>query len=624
MVFWGGVNILGAAMFRSNKNRIVLFCTALMLSLAGNTLASGDPNRGKEFATDCAACHGADGNSPSPAFPIIAGQHEQYLYSALQAYRDRRRDNAIMGATIIGLSDQQLQDLAAWFATQKGLGGLAGESGQVAAAATASGALLAEGGSDVEAGTSGLPDEAQCPVDNNSDEDSDGDGLANSFDAKPYDANEFVLDTNEDGRYEICSIQQLQAILTLVESADGSKGTKLSLTDRLARDYELVRDIDAVSIESFIPIGNCGPTGNCMNDFDKYGFKGSFDGRGHVISNLTISMPDSGGVGLFGVISRGKVVRNIELNNANITGRAGTGTVVGVNFGTVFNCHATGTVQGKNAIGGLVGANGANISFSHASVNVTGEMAVGGLVGDQNKNVFASYADGDVSGNNGVGGLVGLNTRGRVVSSYAIGSATGNENVGGLVGLNTDALLTNSYATGSVNGSKLNAGGLVGFNSKSRIINAYSSGYVNGNMAVGGVVGNNNGVIAQSYTLSEVKGQADVGGLVGKNADGEILSSYWGLAATGQLQASGTREGDISGASALQIAALSRLSVNDTDWNAVDAAATVAEANYCDTDGSGEIEAAEQVATNFAWDLRAQGQLPALRCTPGGVAQQHR
>ena len=140
---------------------------------------TGDAGRGMELASDCAACHGADGNSPSSAFPIIAGQHEAYLYAALLAYQSRSRDNAIMSATIVGKTDQQLRDLAAWFASQKGLGGGAGESSGVVAAATASGALLAEGGADVAALQSALPDESQCAA-GSSDQDKDKDGLADA------------------------------------------------------------------------------------------------------------------------------------------------------------------------------------------------------------------------------------------------------------------------------------------------------------------------------------------------------------------------------------------------------------------------------------------------------------
>jgi cytochrome c553 len=597
---------------------------AASLVLSGSTaVAAGDPERGRELASACAACHGADGNSPSPAFPVLAGQHEQYLYAALKSYQDRGRNNAIMSATIVGKSDQQLQDLAAWFASQRGLGGGSGEASGVAAVATASGALLTEGGSNLDAITAGLPDEDLCPGDVsgvNPELDSDADGLADRHDAEPNDPDEFVLDTNKDGRYEICNIHQLQAILTLGTGEGNATG--LSVDIRIRRDYELVRNIDAAGIDNFQPIGNCGPTGNCMNDLDKYGFKGSFDGRGHVISNLQINVPEVGGVGLFGVISSGKVVRNIELRNATVIGRAGAGTIVGSNFGTVYNCHSTGRVTGKFAIGGLVGANAGNISYSHASVSVQGEMAVGGLVGDQNANIFASYATGNVTGGRGVGGLVGLNTRGRVISSYASGDVVGGKEIGGLVGLNTDALLTNSYATGSVTGSEVNAGGLVGFNSKSRIRNAYASGEVSGNIGVGGITGNNNGIVFQSYAMGFIEGLEDVGGLVGKNADGRIEVSYWDADATGQSVGSGTQEGDTRGATVMDVAGLKALNGQSSGWAPEKLPQQNPQYFFCDTDGSGEIEAHERTANNYAWDFGHSGQFPVVRCVFGGAARQ--
>jgi hypothetical protein len=492
---------------------------------------------------------------------------------------------------------------------------------------TASGALLAEGGSGVNAppvaGAAGGPDESRCPDGQDTVTDTDGDGLADGFDAVPDDANEFVLDTNNDDRFEICSIQQLQAILTL-GAIDGT-ATGLGLNVRMARNYELVRDIDAVAIDNWQPIGNCGPTGNCMNDLDKYGFKGGFDGRDHVIRNLTINAPDVGGVGLFGVISSGKVIRNVQLQNVRVTGRAGAGTVVGSNFGTVYNCSADGgSVDGKYAIGGLVGANAGNISFSHARIGVSGEMAVGGLVGDQNANVYASYATGAVAGGRGVGGLVGLNTRGRVVSSYAAGPVSGGKDVGGLVGLNTDALLANSYATGPVAGAELNTGGLVGFNSMSRIHNAYATGEVSGNTAVGGIAGNNNGEIFQTYASGKVMGRAETGGLVGKNADGMVEASYWNFAATGQPDPSGTSEGDLSDAVRVNESGLRQLNGNITAWAPTDVSVANIEPHlwFCDVDGSGAIEAAEQVASNYAWQMGTNEERPALSCPPGGIARQ--
>ena len=596
--------------------------TAVCLFFAGSLFAQfpdiGDAERGRQLAPNCAACHGADGNSPSPAFPIIAGQHEAYLFSALVEYRDRTRDNAIMSAAVVGKSDQDLRDLAAWFASRKGLGEGVASGGEVAAAATVSGALLAEGGSDVRAVATTLPDERRCPTGDlaagrNGAGDGDGDGLPDHLDGAPDDADEFVLDTNGDGRYEVCNIEQLQAILTLGEGG----ATALGLEQRMERDYELVRDIDASSIANFIPIGNCGPTGNCMNDLDKYGFKGSFDGRGHVITNLHIDAPDVGGVGLFGVVSTGKVVSNVELRNARTNGRAGTGTVVGSNFGTVYNCHATGVVDGMFAIGGLVGANAGNISFSHADVKVKGQMAVGGLVGDQNATVFASYATGAVSAGRGAGGLVGLNTRGRVVSSYATGAVSGGKDIGGLVGLNTDALLANSFASGAVTGTEINAGSLVGFNSNSRIRNAYASGAVNGAVAVGGIAGNNNGTVAQTWFASAVVGRDEVGSLVGKNADGIVKASYFVAELTGVPQVSGTDEGMLEGSNAISFVKLQAL-----DNASLLRSAESAEWRYCDTDGSGEIEVAEQIESNLIWDFGKLGESPAISCVPGGVSAQ--
>jgi len=621
---------------------VAIVSASVTVSAATNGNDVGNADRGRELASACAACHGPDGNSPSPAFPIIAGQHQEYLYSALKAYQDRGRDNAIMSATIVGLNDQQLQDLAAWFSSQKGLG--AGQDqgeqvlqqqgeqpgGGVAAAATASGALLAEGGSELDIAESdtqatGLPDASLCPDGESVTKDSDHDGLADAYDAAPNDANEFVLDTNGDDRYEICNIQQLQAILTL-GMADRT-ATGLGQSVRMARDYELVHNIDAAAITNWQPIGNCGPTGNCMNDLDKYGFKGSFDGRGHVISNLVINAPDVGGVGLFGVISSGKVVRNIELRNAKVSGRAGTGTIVGSNFGTVYNCHSVGgEVTGMYAIGGLVGANAGNISYSHAEVNVKGQMAAGGLVGDQNANVFSSYATGKVVADRGAGGLVGLNTRGRVISSYATGTVSGGKDVGGLVGLNTDALLVNSYATGMVTGTEMNAGALVGFNSMSRIRNAYATGSVNGSAAAGGIAGNNNGVIFQSYANGRVSGKSDTGGLVGKNADGIVEASYWNIDSTGQKKASGTIEGDFSDTTRVNENGLKQLNGDVTGWAAADLSVARSEPElwFCDIDGSGEVETSEQIASNYAWHMGTESELPVLSCPPGGIDRQRR
>lgn len=85
---------------------------------AGQTPARGDPAAGKQKAAVCAACHGADGQAPSPAFPRLAGQHADYLVHALQAYKDGTRQNPIMQGMAANLSAQDQLDLAAWFTSQ--------------------------------------------------------------------------------------------------------------------------------------------------------------------------------------------------------------------------------------------------------------------------------------------------------------------------------------------------------------------------------------------------------------------------------------------------------------------------------------------------------------------------
>ena len=94
---------------------------ALALALAAPAAGAGDPARGEEKSVTCRACHGPDGNSPVATFPIIAGQHEDYLLHSMRAYKDGSRSNAIMAAIVAPLADADLADLAAYYARQSGL-----------------------------------------------------------------------------------------------------------------------------------------------------------------------------------------------------------------------------------------------------------------------------------------------------------------------------------------------------------------------------------------------------------------------------------------------------------------------------------------------------------------------
>ena len=78
-----------------------------------------DLDKGKQVAASvCLACHGADGNSPTPANPILAGQHADYLAAQLAAYKSGARANPIMAGMSAALSPDDMRNVAAWFSKQ--------------------------------------------------------------------------------------------------------------------------------------------------------------------------------------------------------------------------------------------------------------------------------------------------------------------------------------------------------------------------------------------------------------------------------------------------------------------------------------------------------------------------
>ena len=82
-------------------------------------LAGGDPEAGQANSNTCAACHGSNGNSANPEWPSLAGQHAIYTFRQLQAYQDGDRQNALMTGQVQGLSEQDMRDLAAFYAEQE-------------------------------------------------------------------------------------------------------------------------------------------------------------------------------------------------------------------------------------------------------------------------------------------------------------------------------------------------------------------------------------------------------------------------------------------------------------------------------------------------------------------------
>lgn len=97
---------------------LLIAITWLLTLAAACCYAAGDPAAGKSKAAICAACHGVDGNSATPAWPNIAGQHEEYIFKQLLDFKTGKRENAQMSPIIATMNDQDLSDVAAYFGSQ--------------------------------------------------------------------------------------------------------------------------------------------------------------------------------------------------------------------------------------------------------------------------------------------------------------------------------------------------------------------------------------------------------------------------------------------------------------------------------------------------------------------------
>ncbi len=205
-------------------------------------------------------------------------------------------------------------------------------------------------------------------------------------------------------------------------------------------------------------------------------FRGSFDGRGHTITNFTYESQDASFVGLFGRVLYG-TIKNLHLVDPNIQAQttANVGALVGLNtIGMVSACSVQGgDITGREAVGGLVGHNaGGTISMCYAAGAIVGEEAIGGLVGRNGLRspgletwyypgqIDHSYSTGSVTGGAMVGGLVGFNEVGMVEQCYSTGPVHGEETVGGLVGLGSDrAEVLGSFWDVETSGTDVSAGG---------------------------------------------------------------------------------------------------------------------------------------------------------------------
>ncbi len=211
-------------------------------------------------------------------------------------------------------------------------------------------------------------------------------------------------------------------------------------------------------------------------------YTGTFDGKGHTITGLTVTGSNEY-AGLFGYIGSGGTVKNVKLEDVQIatTNSYGyAGGVAGYSRGTIENCSVSGSVSSNYSAGGVVAQQfGNSITGCSSSATVKGTAEVGGVAGktDNSATLTACYATGNVTFerastiNTFAGGVVGSNGGGTLTACYATGSVTGTGTgtgsiyVGGVTGSNDSGTLTACYhAAETVSGPDGATGGVTGRN----------------------------------------------------------------------------------------------------------------------------------------------------------------
>ena len=98
---------------------------SLLAVISVQAVAEGDASAGQAKSAICSACHGADGNSMVPNWPKLAGQHADYLERQINLIKSGDRTVIEMSAFVASLSEQDIEDIAAWYSSQTNNGGVA-------------------------------------------------------------------------------------------------------------------------------------------------------------------------------------------------------------------------------------------------------------------------------------------------------------------------------------------------------------------------------------------------------------------------------------------------------------------------------------------------------------------
>ncbi len=207
-------------------------------------------------------------------------------------------------------------------------------------------------------------------------------------------------------------------------------------------------------------------------NFQGASFRGTFDGRGHRIMNLTINNYHGDYVGLFGV--NDGTIKNLTLTHAIVRGDWYAGLLAGDNWGTISHCFVYGSIDADELVGGIAAVNAGVIERCYANCDVYGTDTCGVAVGQNYGQVYQCSTKGSVGGIWEIGGLVGENLEwGSIRDCYSMAlvacrqGGSPSKGAGGLVGNNNGGTFSGCYSAGRVISETVFAslGGLIGINS---------------------------------------------------------------------------------------------------------------------------------------------------------------
>jgi len=421
-------------------------------------------------------------------------------------------------------------------------------------------------------------------------------------------------------------------------------------------------------------VSNSSSAGNVTGEWDVGGLVGENDGT---VSNSYSSGGVTGEWYVGGLVGENDDTVSNSCSAGSVTGYNTVGGLVGGDWGTVSSSYSTGNVTGAGSVGGLVGVNHdgtvSNSYYSYDEVLINGRniITIGALsdedfeqwlandkvldineglsqedgyylindvndfksllafgqdgalkfrleneldLGDE-PNFYIPYLAGEFDGNGrkianlsfsfdfiSQVGLFGYLASGGAVTGVNAENVniTGDGIVGGLVGQN-DGIVSNSYSTGTVTGGS-SVGGLVGWNEDhATVSHSYSAGIVTGRWDVGGLTGGNGGIVRKSYATSSVTGIGIVGGLVGWNDGGIVSDSY--------------STGDVTGD--LHIGGL-------VGWNNGSVSNSFSSGSVTEKSYSGGLVGDNQgtVSSSF-WDIETSGQATSAGGTGKTTAEMH-